>query len=566
MRALKRIIINSIHQETRVAVLEHGELVELFIERSMDNRIVGNIYKGRVANVLPGMQAAFVDVGLEKNVFLYIDDCLPPHNEERGGESRKPGISEILKEGQEIIVQVAKEPQGNKGARVTTHITLPGRYLVYVPEREETGVSRRIESSEERERLLEMTRTLRQPGEGIIIRTAGEFASEKEISQELGRLRHDWAQTLENKKQAPVPSLIYRDLDLVPRIVRDLFCDDTIECVIDNRKEYNNILRTLGPFIPGLKDKLKLYTERVGIFHASHVENEMEKVLRRRVWLKSGGYIVIDQTEALTSIDVNTGKFTGNTSLEETVLKTNMEAAREIVRQLRLRDIGGIIIIDFIDMEQDPNKEKVLSLLKEELKKDRTRSHVLGLTRLGLVEMTRKKVRKSLHDQILITCPCCDGKGKVQAADYVASKVERELFEYAGSDIEAVLVEVHPRVGAALIGNNGENLQQLEEKVGFKIYIKGNDSFSSQAHEFSFIGSEEEVRRRALPVREGEVLSLTVEEKYDKNQSHGIARLQGYVIYIDKAGDKVGERVLVKVEKVQRTSAAAVLVPSELLT
>ncbi|MBO8172551.1 MAG: Rne/Rng family ribonuclease [Bacillaceae bacterium] len=554
---LNQIIVNCKNRETRVAVTEKGRLVELFIERPAEKRVVGNVYKGRVADVVPGMQAAFVDIGIDKNAFLYVDDCFP-------GGSRPADrikIQEVLKEGQEILVQVTKEPLGTKGARVTTHITLPGRFMVYVPGHEEIGVSRRIVNEQERERLRDLAQSLCNPGEGIIIRTAAEGIAEEELREDLESLRARWHNVSERARIITAPASVYEDLTLVPRIIRDLFRDDIDEIIIDSRRDYHQVLEALKTSIPGLESKMKLHRDNKSIFDAYQIEHEIEKALRPKVWLKSGGYIVINQTEALASIDVNTGKYTGGHDLEETVLKTNLEAAAEIARQLRLRDIGGIVIIDFIDMQQENNRELVIKELEAQLKKDRTKSHILGITRLGLVEMTRKKVRRNLREVLTVSCPCCAGEGRIRSESETAGRVEREIREYAGSDVEAVLVEVHPRTASVLIGNNGHELKRIEQITGLTLYVKTNDDLAFHDYRIAYAGSEQEARRLALPVKEGEILSLTVEEKHAQKPGDGIARLEGFVIQIAGAGHQVGNRVLVKIDHVYPTSATASIFP-----
>ncbi|MCF6092715.1 Rne/Rng family ribonuclease [Microaerobacter geothermalis] len=415
---MKKIIANCANQEIKVALIEDQRLVELFLERPNDRRLVGNIYKGKVANVLPGMQAAFIDLGIGKNAFLYIDDLLPPRllDPESREKKVKGNIQEYLRMGEELLVQVCKEPLGNKGPRVTTHLTLPGRFLVYLPTGNYVAISRRIENEEERERLKSITEQYRNKEDGFIVRTAAEGASEKELAQDVLFLRRVWQNTLEASKQVESPGLIYRDLDLLSRVIRDLMDDDVEELVVNSKEAYHKLASLLIDD-PNLQTRIRLHEANGDIFAYYGVLQEMEKALKRKVWLKSGGYVVFDQTEALIAVDVNTGKFTGKHSLEETVFRTNMEAAREIPRQLRLRGIGGIIIIDFIDMDKPEYKAAVLDALQEEVHKDRTKSQILGITQLGLVEMTRKKVRQSLEDMLMSPCPTCEGRGKISIGE-----------------------------------------------------------------------------------------------------------------------------------------------------
>ncbi|MFO7172868.1 MAG: Rne/Rng family ribonuclease [Bacillota bacterium] len=554
----KEILVTVDIDETRAAVRENGELVELYIERPVHQRLVGNIYKGRVQNVLPGMQAAFVEIGLERNSFLYVDDALPPELAD-SPEARRLSIKDVLRSGQEILVQVVKEPIGTKGARVTRHITLPGRYLVLMPNMEYVGVSRRIEDEAERERLRALAAAVRPPGMGLIVRTVAEGAQREELRRDVEFLVRLWERIQARARTQPAPALIHRDLGLVDRIVRDLLDHDVDQLVIDSRAEYDRILELLELTEPQLKDRVRLYTRTdATLFDYYGVEPEIEKALRRRVWLKSGGYIVIDRTEALTVVDVNTGKYVGSTSLADTVLRTNLEAAREIARQLRLRDIGGIIVIDFIDMERPDHQQQVLRTLEEELKKDRARAQVLGLTQLGLVEVTRKKSGQALDEILTRPCPTCEGRGRVPGEETVARRVRAEIRRILKTSAsEALLMEVNPAVASLLIGPGGANLRELERELGKAIYIKGNAALKVDETQIRALGSRAEVEARALPVRPGQVLELEVEEPHVHNPGDGIARVDGYVVDIEGAGGLVGQRVRVEITRAFRTYARA---------
>ncbi|RXT14728.1 Rne/Rng family ribonuclease [Ammoniphilus sp. CFH 90114] len=492
---MKQIIVNCAYWETRVAVMENRKLIELFVERPEEQRIVGHIYKGKVANVLPGMQAAFIDIGLEKNAFIYVDDCLPSEWKDKD-DRPKPSIREVLTQGQEILVQVVKEPLGTKGARVTTQLSFPGRYLVFMPSDPYIGLSRKISQDGERERLRLLLKEQCKEQEGVIVRTVAEGASEEELIADLEFLRGLWRKTIASAKESKPMRVVHKDLDLVSRITRDVFSEDVDELIIDSQPEYHKLLEDLGYFIPTLKPKLKLYTDRTGIFDSFEVEAEIEKALKRKVWLKSGGYIIIDQTEAFTSIDVNTGKFTGTHQLEETVYKTNLEATKEIARQLRLRDIGGIILIDFIDMRKSEHRDHVWHALQEHLKRDRTKSHLLGFTQLGLLEMTRKKVRQNLSDVMTRPCPYCEGKGKILSLDTVSSRIEREIKEYARSThVESILIEVHPCLADKFEGERGEERDRIQRETGLEIHVHRNENMHEQHHHL-FVGSQQEVRRK----------------------------------------------------------------------
>lgn len=559
----KEILVTVDIDETRAAVLEDGELVEIFIERPVHQRVVGNIYKGKVENVLPGMQAAFVDIGLERNSFLYVDDALPGKAEVEGetvggtNTERTLSIKEIVRPAQEILVQVAKEPIGTKGARVTRHITLPGRFLVLMPDVDYIGVSRRIEDDKERERLKQLAAKVKPAGAGLIVRTVAEGADEAELARDAAFLQRLWERISARATTAPAPSLLHRDLGLVHRIVRDWFDDTIDQFTIDNKDEYQRALEVLELHAPHLKDRVKLYTRAdQSMFDFHSIEVEIDKALKKRVWLKSGGYIVIDQTEALTAIDVNTGKFVGTTNLADTVFKTNLEAAKEIARQLRLRDIGGIIIIDFIDMEIHDHRQRVLRMLEEELRRDRTRANVLGLTQLGLVEMTRKKSRQSLDEAMMRPCQYCDGRGKVLSEETMARRVRaeiRRILKQSSSD--ALLIEVHPAVAALLIGAGGTNLKQLEEELGKVIYIRGNSEVHLEKMNLKVLGSRAEVEERALPVKVGQTVELKIDEAHVTNTADGIGRVDGYVVDVEGAGGLVGKRVRVEIIKAHRTYA-----------
>jgi ribonuclease G len=559
----KQILISVDVDETRAAVLEDGELVDLAFERPVTERVAGNIYKGRVENVLPGMQAAFVDIGLERNAFLYVDDALP-QDVEGAPPARKMTIKEIVKPGQEIVVQVAKEPTGTKGARVTRRLTLPGRFLVLMPEMDYVGISRRIADEKERDRLKNLANQVRPQGCGLIVRTVAEKASEEELAADAAFLARLWERIAGRARTAGAPALLHRDLGLVNRVVRDWFDSDTKELLVDNKAEFERIRDVLEFSAPALRERVRLWTDpKETLFDHFNLELEIDRALKRRVWLKSGGYIVIDQTEALTVVDVNTGKFVGSTNLQDTVFKTNLEAAAAIARQLRLRDIGGIIIVDFIDMDSHEHRRQVLHVLETELARDRTKAVVLGLTQLGLVEITRKKSRQSLDETMLRPCPTCEGRGRVISEETMARRVRGEIRRMMRqSSSEAMLMEVNPAVASLLIGVGGANLRQLEQELGKTIYVRGNDALGIEETHLKVLGSRAEVEAQALPVRPGEVLDLTVAEVHITNAADGIARLNGYVIDIAGAGDKVGQVVRVEVTRAYRTYAKARLVDS----
>ena len=501
----REIIINSAPYETRVALLEKQRLIEIFIERARDKGIAGNIYKARVTRVLPGMQAAFVDIGLEKAAFLHGSDLYAELEDEFiaddgsapidvGGEAsapqnkvpiRRTPIEERLKKGQEILVQVAKQPIGSKGARVTSLISLPGRHLVFTPSSHHIGVSRRIEDEAERARLKEIVESERPPEGGFIIRTACEWLAKREIQGDIRFLVKLWNRILQKSEQAGAPALLHYDMDLVLRTVRDLFTADTQRLVVDNPRDHQRILDFVDTVMPRMQPRVELYEEPEPIFDRFGIEPQITKALERKVWLKSGGYIVIDHTEALTVIDVNTGRYVGKKSQEETVLKTNLEAVKTIVEQLRLRNIGGLIVIDFIDMEEPVNQREIFEALNAALKKDKARSKLLPISELGLIEMTRKRTRESLMQLLCSPCPACDAKGHIKATATIACEVLRRVQREAALNpkMSQITAHVHPTVAQYLHQHEDRTLQALEAKLGKKITVKAGTDLDESHYE-----------------------------------------------------------------------------------
>lgn len=396
-----------------MALMEDGRLAEFFVEQPGERERAGNIYKGKIVNVLPGMQAAFVDIGLKKNAFLYIDDILPVHLEKK--PKVKPSITELVKEGQEIIVQVRKEPLGTKGARVTTHFTIPGRWVVLLPDADYVAVSRKIESEQERLRLKQIGTLIRRPGDGVIIRTVAENESQDALAKDMNMLGDIWEGLKQRASSSSAPALLFRDLGMVPRLIRDLFSDSVEELVIDDGRSATEIGTLIGSMAPELKGRITVHEGAESVFSLYHIDEQLDRAFRRKIWLENGAYLVVDPTEALTVIDVNTGKFTGTVDLEQTVFETNMEAAEEIARLLRLRDMGGMIIVDFIDMAEDKHRRLVTDKLEQCMKKDRTKAQVVGWTKLGLVEITRKKVRPALDELLTESCSTCGGTGRINS-------------------------------------------------------------------------------------------------------------------------------------------------------
>lgn len=496
------LVINTTSHETRIALIENGTIAELYIERSRIKGIVGNIYKGRVIRVLPGMQAAFVDIGLDKAAFLYVADVFDAIEEyetyleasekkDESGEGREfhpvmHPIEDLLQEGQELLVQVSKEPIGTKGARITSHISLPGRHLVYMPTVDHVGISRRIEDETERERLREIVERIKAPGSGFIVRTVSEGKSEEDLASDLRYLTQLWNEIATRKESAGVPSLIHSDLDVTQKVVRDILTDQVDRIVVDARPEYDKIVQFITTFMPKMKYSIELYEEDEPIFDHYGLEVDISRALGRKVWLKSGGYIIVEQTEALTAIDVNTGRFVGKHNLEDTILKTNLEAVKEIAYQLRLRNIGGIIIIDFIDMEKEVNREKVFTALEEALKSDKSKTNILKISELGLVEMTRKRVRESLGRMLCEPCPYCEGRGYVKSKLTICHELfrelRREMLDIRGSK---VMLTVHPQVADLLYDEERKGLEELEKRFRKNITIRAKPGFHQEQFEIS---------------------------------------------------------------------------------
>lgn len=476
------ILINVTPRETRVAVLESGVLQELFVERVNKRGLVGNIYKGRVSRVLPGMQAAFVDIGLDRAAFLHAADIwFPQRNDEVVGESYlREGISTLCSEGQDIVVQVVKDPIGTKGARLTTHISIPSRYLVFVPGMDCVGVSQRIESETERNRLREAIRSTEHVAGGIIVRTAAEGASATALHEDLVFLRRLWASICERARTQPVKTILYEDLPLMMRCLRDLVVDTVEKVRIDSQETYQRVCNFAEQFVPAITGRIEFYTESDPLFDLYGVEDEIQKILERKVPLKSGGHLVIDQTEAMTTIDVNTGAFVGHRNLEETIFKTNLEAAVSIARQLRLRNLGGIIIIDFIDMLEEEHKRQVLRTLEKALERDHAKSHISGLSSLGLLEMTRKRTRESLSHILCEPCPICHGRGFVKAVETVAYEIFREIIREARQfDPEQFLVLASQEVVDLLMEDESSSLAELVDFIRRPIKLQV-ESFYTQ--------------------------------------------------------------------------------------
>ena len=482
--------------ETRVALMERSRLVSYRAERHRASSVVGNLYKGRVNRVLPGMQAAFVDIGLARNAVLYVreaggilddftDIFLAEDAERLQPDLSNSDISDLLRQGQEILVQVVKDPIGTKGARLTTHISLPGRFLVYLPNVRHHGVSRRITDDGERTRLREIVESFDAAG-GWIVRTAGEDQGLAELEADHEYLLQTWDRVQGLTNAARAPSLIHRELSAVLRAIRDLFTHAVSEVWIDDEESFEEVLEFLAQSDPGLVPRVKLFRQATDLMNSFGVDRELEKALRPKVWLKSGGYLVINQTEALVTIDVNTGKYVGSQTLEETVFALNLEAAVEIVRQLRLRDLGGIIVIDFIDMEDPEHRAMVFNTLAEELASDPARTQLLPMSDIGLVQLTRKRTRPSLERTLSRECPYCHGSGRIKALATVCLEIRRELLAAAARDFgQQVSLVVHPAVSHYLQGPFRELMRELEDSHGLQIILRENPLFHEEQFEIS---------------------------------------------------------------------------------
>jgi len=480
----REIVINTDPSETRVAILEDATLVESFAERIEDRRRVGDIYKGRVSKVLPGMDAAFIDIGLEKAAFIHSSDLIMAtldlehfDLDEEGGRGPRRGserqIQDLLEKGQEILVQLVKEPIGTKGAKVSGRLSLPGRFLVLMPGLNRIGVSRKIGNHDERVRLKRVLKELRPPNAGLICRTAAAGLSQRELEQDVQYLVGLWKELEKEAQAQEAPAIMHRDMGMAAGLIRDIFTEQVGRVVVDSKEVYKEILRYLQVVAPELKPRVKLFTGEGLIFDEYGIEGEIQKSFENKVWLRKGGYIIISPTEAMVTIDVNTGRFTGKRSQEDTILRTNLEAAKEIARQLRLRDLGGIIVIDFIDMEVEGNRRALVDAFRAALRHDRARTKVYPPSELGLVEMTRQRVREPLLTYFSVDCPHCRGTGKVLSLASAAMGVERSLHRIGAHAKEReVELQVHPDLAIYLFDERGERLAALERRYGYTVDIR----------------------------------------------------------------------------------------------
>jgi ribonuclease G len=588
----KQVLVTVDRGETRVAMLEapgdpeapaksrrrRGKkkpevpagyrVAEIYFERRGGRSIVGNIYKGKVDNVLAGLEAAFVDIGLDKNGFLHVDEIVIPGKEQvrRGrGSAAGPRITDLLSPGQEIVVQVVKDPLKTKGARLSMELTIAGRYMVYAPTGEGVGVSRRLEDKE-RDRLRKEAKQLDLGGGGAIIRTAAHGATRADFERELQYL-FKLNDVLEKRvAETEAPALVFQEADLSVRVVRDIFSAHFERAVVDDPKQHHRLISFFTRTAPELVDRVELWEDSEPLFEAYGVEPVIEGMLNRRVDLPSGGYLMIDYAEALTVIDVNTGSFTGKgkaARLEDTITKTNLEAAEEVVNQLRLRDIGGIIVIDFIDMARARNRDAVLKVLRKALDEDRTKTFVVEISPLGLVEMTRQNVTDGVREIMSKTCPVCHGEGVVKSEETIAIGIARHLrhmVEEAGDGgPEAYLLRINPRVSAWFTDDGARELHALEEQTGRYFHFEGSEGLPLDHLAVTMEGTREEIEERAVPFRPGEEVHVHIVEPHMYNPDDGVAKIDGYLIDVVNGIGFVGEKKLVRIERAGRTTAVAAL-------
>jgi ribonuclease G len=546
-------------------------VAELYLERRGNRSIVGNIYKGKVDNVLPGLEAAFVDIGLDKNGFLHVDEIVIPGVEvARRGRvgSKGKSIGELLKPGQEVVVQVVKDPLKTKGARLSMDLTIAGRYMVYTPTGEGVGVSKRLDDKE-RDRLRREAKGLDLHGGGAIVRTAAHGAKRADFEREMQYL-FKLHEVLEKRvAETTAPEMVFQEADLSVRVVRDIFSEDFEKAIVDDEKQHHRLVSFFSRTAPELVDRVELWQESKPLFEAWDVEKVIDGLMSKRVDLPSGGYLLIDYAEALTVIDVNSGSFVGRgkqARLEDTITRTNLEAADEVVRQLRLRDIGGIIVIDFIDMARAKNREAVLKTLRKALDEDRTKTFTAEISKLGLVEMTRQNVTEGVREIMSRPCPTCHGEGVIKSEDTIAIEFERQLREIASRakrGTEAFLVQVNPRVSSKFTGDGARVLHALEDETGKVFHFEGSGGLPLDHFAITQEGSSEEIEERAIPFKEGDEVLVNIVEPHMYEVDDAVAKIDGYIISVVNGGRFVGSKRMVRIEEAGRTAAVATLLDAE---
>jgi ribonuclease G len=536
---------------------------ELYVERRGSRSIVGNIYKGVVDNVLPGMEAAFVDIGLERNGFLHVDEIVLPGGQKapRRGHGKGRRIDELIKPKQEVLVQVVKDPLKTKGARLSMQLSIAGRYLVYMPQGGGVGASRRL-GEKERERQRKLLQKLHKGDGGVIVRTAAQGATKADFERDLAYLHRLHEVVDKRAGEVKAPAMVFQEADLSIRVLRDVLTKEFDGAVIDDPKQHHRVTSFFQRTAPELVDLVELYEEPKPLFEREGVEEEFRSVLSRRVDLPSGGYLMIDYAEALTVIDINTGSFTGRGRgrLEDTITKVNVEAAEEVVRQLRLRDIGGIIVIDFIDMARSANRDQVLKTLRKALDEDKTKTYVVEVSPLGLVEMTRQNITDGVREILTKRCPTCDGEGVVESEETVAIDVLRHLRELVAErpKPEGFLIRVNPKVARQLLEPES-GLRELEEETGKSFHFEGGEALPLSTYQVSDEGTREQIERQALPFGVGDEVLVSIEEPHMYNVDDAIARVDAYVVSVTDGGGHVGERRMVRIEEVGRSVATASL-------
>ena len=555
----KNIIVKQDEFETMVALLEDDVLTEVFFEREHSHSAVGTVYKARVGNVLPGMQAAFVDFGEERNGFLHLRDTMAPRLDAEG-RLLEPDltIDKVLRPGQEIMVQVLKEPTGNKGARLTMNPSFPGRFLVMLPTNSTVTISRRIEDEAERQRLLEQVKSLLPTGMGAIIRTAATAATAEELAQDVRSLLKLWKWLLGKNAAASAVTPLYQDAGLLERVVRDLFYNDIGHIYVNNSQTATRLAEIVSYIAPACLEKIE--QPRFDVMAVYNMSAQLRQALADKVWLKCGGYLVIQHMEAFTIIDVNTGKYVGSSSqsFADVVLRTNMEAAREVARQMQLRNLGGIIIVDFIDMKEDEDRGRVMAALNEELQKHRVKTNVLGFTQLGLLEMTRKKNGHSLQELFERSCPFCGGKGSVASEDSVFVDILADLNSLMEQTQErAVYIETNPIVSSYIIGPAGETKAALEKRFGKKLCVKGNPELKMTDYVVRPLTEDLTSMLDEAPFTVGEVIDCFLCEKHNANKNDAICRVNGYVVLVQDGAAFVGQKRLLRITEVHQTFACA---------
>ena len=565
----KKILVSSDAGETRVAVFERKgnakpRVGELYVERRTSRSIVGNIYKGVVDNVLPGMEAAFVDIGLERNGFLHVDEIVLPGGEKvpRRGHGKGRSIAELIKPKQEVLVQVVKDPLKTKGARLSMQLSIAGRYLVYMPQGAGVGASRRLPDAE-RDRQRKLLHKLHKGDGGVIVRTAAQGATKEDFERDISYLQRLNEVVQRRAEEVKAPALVFQEADLSIRVLRDVLTKEFEGAIIDDEKQHQRVTSFFQRTAPELVEKVELYEGSEPLFEREGAEEAVRSTLSRRVDLPSGGYLMIDYAEALTVIDINTGSFTGRGKgrLEDTITKVNIEAADEVVRQLRLRDIGGIIVIDFIDMARSRNRDQVLKTMRKALDEDKTKTYVVEISPLGLVEMTRQNVTDGVREILTKPCPTCGGEGVILSEETVAIDVLRKLRELVASspEPEAFLIRVNPKVAAKLL-EEGSGLHELEEESGKDFHFEGGEALQITTFEVTGEGSRDEIEQRALPFAVGDEVLVSIEEPHMYNVDDAIARIDSYIVSVAGGGRHVGERRLVRIDEVGRSLANATLV------